>query len=345
MISMRPHFHPRLVNDPFYDPGIYIDCLFRKRAILFDIGDIRRLSPKSLLKVTDVFVSHAHMDHFMGFDWLLRLFAGRKKNLRLYGPPGFIGQVAHKLWAYTWNLAPDFTDELRVDVVETDTLQARRAVLSSTDAFGLQEEEDQAICEGVLLEEDFFLVRAALLDHKIPCLAFALEEKRHVNVWKNKLEDLGLDVGPWLTRLKHLVVEGAPDATPVSALGKDKSARVFPLGFLEKEILEVVPGQKVAYVTDAGYTPGNIEHITALAHEADLFFIEATFLQSQEERAFERYHLSTRQAGTLARLAQAKRVIPFHFSPSLAGSQALIVQEVEEAFGASPLPHAAKTPG
>ncbi|MCK7581422.1 MAG: hypothetical protein MZV65_41185 [Chromatiales bacterium] len=73
-------------------------------------------------------------------------------------------------------------------------------------------------------------VRAALLDHDIPCLGFALEEKLHLNVWKNRLQELGLPTGPWLQELKRLVRRGAPDDTPVrvhwrGSQRRDTSAR------------------------------------------------------------------------------------------------------------------------
>ena len=45
---------------------------------------------------------------------------------------------------------------------------------------------------GVLLDEEAFRVRAVTLDHRIPCLAFALEENQHVNIWKNRLDEMGL---------------------------------------------------------------------------------------------------------------------------------------------------------
>jgi ribonuclease Z len=90
---MPRHFDPALVNDPFDDPGLYVDLAFERRALLFDLGDIGRLAPRKLLRVSDVFVTHRHMDHFAGFDQLLRRLLGREKVLNLYGPAGMIDAV------------------------------------------------------------------------------------------------------------------------------------------------------------------------------------------------------------------------------------------------------------
>lgn len=90
---MNPLFHPRLVNGPLGDPALYIDFKFAKRAILFDLGEIRSLSPRQILKVSQIFISHTHMDHFIGFDHLLRICLGRDKKIYLFGPPNFLGQL------------------------------------------------------------------------------------------------------------------------------------------------------------------------------------------------------------------------------------------------------------
>jgi ribonuclease Z len=82
---MRPIFHAELVNATFGDPGVYIDLKFERRAILFDIGNISVLPTRKLLRVSDVFVSHTHMDHFCGLDHLLRVCLGRDTGVRLYG--------------------------------------------------------------------------------------------------------------------------------------------------------------------------------------------------------------------------------------------------------------------
>ena len=72
---MRPSFHPRLINGPFNDPGLFIPFVFQNRALIFDIGNINGLSAKDILKISHAFVTHAHMDHFIGFDHLLRVKA------------------------------------------------------------------------------------------------------------------------------------------------------------------------------------------------------------------------------------------------------------------------------
>jgi hypothetical protein len=37
---MRPIFQPSLVNGPLADPALFVDVLFERRALLFDLGDI-----------------------------------------------------------------------------------------------------------------------------------------------------------------------------------------------------------------------------------------------------------------------------------------------------------------
>src|SRR5581483_5856862 len=111
--------------------------------------------------------------------------------------------------------------------------EARRAAFRCKSAFRREDEKVLAAADQVLLDEEFFLVRCVLLDHKTPCLGFALEEKQHLNIWKNGLDDMGLPTGPWLQELKRLVRRGAPDASPVRIAwhdGRGAHERVFPLG-------------------------------------------------------------------------------------------------------------------
>lgn len=339
-MTMRPLFHPKLVNDPFGDPALYVDCLFEKRALMFDLGDIRKLAPRKILRLSHIFVSHTHMDHFMGFDWLLRISLGREKRMHLFGPARFLEQVEHKLAAYTWNLVENYSSDFTLVVTEVQReWMARRARFRCKTGFRREAEEELALAGGVLVDEEMFRVRCAILDHKTPCLGFALEEKAHVNVWKNRLAEMRIPMGPWLRELKQAVLRGEADDTPFRVWWKEggqvRETHV-PLGQLKAEVLRIVPGQKIGYVTDLVYHPENAGKVINLVRGSDLLFIEAGFLQQDAERAAQKYHLTAWQAGSMAQEAGAKNVIPLHFSPSYSDREVLLRRELEDSLGLRP---------
>ena len=115
---MRPNLHPRLVNPRFGDPGLFVEMLHRRAALLFDLGDLSPLSARDLLRVTHVFVTHTHIDHFIGFDALLRVSVGRDKTIHMVGPAGFADRVQHKLLAYEWDLVDRYQTDLVFEVSE-----------------------------------------------------------------------------------------------------------------------------------------------------------------------------------------------------------------------------------
>ncbi len=325
---MRPLLHPSLVNGRSGDPALYVETLFEKRALLFDLGDIAALPPRKILRLEQVFVSHAHIDHFVGFDRLLRLHVGRDKHMRLLGPAGFIEQVGHKLHGYRWNLAESYACDLVLVVTEIDDALASRTVrfrLQRT--FAAEELGRGQLADGIVHSEPTFRVATAVLDHGIPVLGFALEEAAHVNVWKNRLAERQLPVGPWLAALKRAVVEGRPDDFPIVIAPSHEQ----PLGVL-RDLVTVTPGQKLAYVTDVADTAENREGIVRLARGADVLFIEAAFAEADRALAAARAHLTTAAAGEIARAAGARRVEPFHFSTRYAGEDDRMVAEVEKAF-------------
>ena len=118
---MRPVLKPSLVNGRYGDPALYIEAMFERRAFMLDLGDITPLRPRKLLRLEHIFVSHTHIDHFVGFDRLLRVLVGRDTKINLYGPAGFIDQVGHKLQAYCWNLANRYLSDLIFVVTEIDS--------------------------------------------------------------------------------------------------------------------------------------------------------------------------------------------------------------------------------
>jgi ribonuclease BN (tRNA processing enzyme) len=187
---MRPTFRPELVNPAFGDPGLFVDFLHERRAVLFDLGDLRALAPRKLLRTTHVFVSHMHMDHFFGFDWLLHISLGRPNAIELFGPPGIRAQVEAKLSAYTWNLVANYAGNFTLMVSELQPDGGiERARYACRRCFAREPLSPGHCADGVLAADASFRVRATFLDHAVPVLGFALEEPAHVNVWRNRLEE------------------------------------------------------------------------------------------------------------------------------------------------------------
>ncbi|OPY91846.1 MAG: Ribonuclease Z [Syntrophaceae bacterium PtaU1.Bin231] len=329
-------FSAHLINDPFGDPGVYLEFQYRRSALLFDLGDLHSLPARKLLKVGHIFVSHTHMDHFVGFDHLLRLCLGRDRHVHLYGPAGFRRNVESRIASYTWNLVENTANDFTIFATEVDADRRRTTGFRCRNAFR-PEQVAEADFNGVLLDERSFRVKAVQLDHRIPSLAFRFEEKSRINIMKNRLLDMGLPVGAWLTDFKEAVTAGAPDDAPVPVIRKERirilEERSMRLGDLRERILKITPGRVVAYVTDAVDSEANRRRMVEIARDADLLFIEAAFADEDAERAAEKFHLTARQAGSIAAAAGARRVVPFHFSPKYEGDEERLLGELNDAAG------------
>lgn len=327
---MRTVFQPFLLNGLCGDPGLWIDLLDEGRSILLDLGDLRHLSSRKLLRVERAIVTHTHMDHFIGFDHLLRLVLGRDRELVVTGPAGFLRSVQGKLDAYTWNLIAEYPVRLRIEEVDRGVL---RSVLYTGAGRMRPEPLPDRPFTGTLHAERLYTVHVDVLDHGIPVLGVALRETEHVSVNVDRLERLGLAPGPWLRDLKWAMRRCEPEDVEIRADTTEGAGRVFRRGDLAREILLRSPGQKVAYLTDLRSTPENAERVSRLAQDVDLLVCEAAFLHEDAALASERNHLTARQAGELARAAGAKRLAPFHVSPRYLGREKEILDEAAEAFG------------
>ena len=330
---MRPSFHPRLINGAFDDPGLYIPFLFQNRALIFDLGDLTSLSSRDLLKISHAFVTHTHMDHFIGFDGLLRTVLGREKTLALFGPEGFIRNVEGKLDGYTWNLVEkyDYPLNLQVTEVHSQTTISRR--YRCRDKFRCVDVAVEQPFNGILYEEPGFRVRAEILDHGIPCLGLAIKERFHVNILKEGLKKLGLEPGPWLADFKQaLYRQSDPQSEFKLQPGSGERVKHFRLGELAAKIALITPGQKISYITDVVYNQLNADKIVALAKDSDYLFIEAVFRNAHKEMAAVKKHLTARQAGRLAAMARVKQFSVFHFSPRYTEEEQALREEARLAY-------------
>lgn len=337
---MRTLFDHQPVNDSFGDSALYVDFRDERRGLLIDLGDIRALPPRKLLRLSHIFVTHTHMDHFSGFDHWLAVVLARKARVTLHGGPNFIAQVEHKLRAYTWNVVQRYAVALGIEVVEIDTdgLMRRARFMSST-AFRREELEPVAMVQDVIHDEPTFRVRARFVDHEMPCLAFSLEEKAAVRVAPDRLAAMGLTTGAWLRALKHAVLTNAPGDTPIRVEWNDRHgthAETRSVDELRPLVLDVAPGERVGYVTDLRFTEANVQALVELLAGVDTLYIESVFLEADAAHAKRKNHLTARQAGEIARRVGARSLVPMHHSPRYEGRGDELVAEAVAAWGGRP---------
>lgn len=303
---MKPTFHHRLVNSAFEDPCLFVRMLREKRAFLFDIGRIDDLKPADLMKITDVFVTHMHIDHFIGFDTLLRTFLRRDIPLRVYGPENIIECIEGKLRGYSWNLIEEYP--IKIEVFSVSRTEIRHSSFYAENSFK-RVDRDWLTFDGIALIEPPFTVRAEIFSHEIPCLGFSLQEDFHINIDKEALSKMDLPVGQWLSVLKKMIREKA-DPNAKLTVGN----REFAFSELSP-IAHITSGQKVSYLTDISPEEDNIRRAIDLVRDSDSLYCEAYFLHEDIQRAVERHHLTAKIAGEIARKANVKNLVLMHFSP------------------------------
>lgn len=325
-------FQPRLVNGPFDDPGLYIDFRYGHRAILFDLGEINALSAREIMRISHVFVSHTHVDHFSGFDRLLRVCLHKPGPVYLVGPPGFIDRVEHRLQGFTWNLIDETSVDFQLHVGEFhEPYMAHKAIFAARRVFMRESVEGPVLPEGVVHAENDFRVEAVALDHGIPSLAFGLRETMRVNVRRGALDRMGLPTGQWLNTAKSLIRAGQDDADiEIPGVG------IVALQEIADQLFFKGPGQSIVYVTDTAISPENAQKITCLARDADQLFIEAVFLDRDRKLAEAALHLTATEAGRLARAANARRMTVFHHSGRYVAEPDVLPKEAQMAFEEAP---------
>lgn len=335
---MRPGLHHKLINGNFEDPCLYVKIPWEKRALLFDAGDLRRLSTPEIHKISDIFVTHTHIDHFIGFDAVLRTVLRRDSALNVYGPPKIASCVEGKLRGYTWNLIREYPTV--INVYSFDGRRVVHSVFRARNGFK-REPVSKAESDGLIMTDALFRVVASRMDHDIPCLAYRLEEEEHININKDGLNRIGLPVGPWLRTFKTALRSGFPGDESIDVAGTQYRMRDLA------GIASITAGQKICYATDIAMNRRNAARLIRLAKDSDVFYCEAFFLEEDSDLASKRFHLTAKASGTIAARAGAARFVPMHFSPRYMDFPERVseeaMREFERTSSASEKRQAAKT--
>jgi len=148
----------------------------------------------------------------------------------------------------------------------------------------------------LIYENKLLKVFSFPVSHRIETWGFSFEEKQQPRkLIKEIIEKLSVPI-PWRIRLKN-----GEDYV-------DENGNVFP-----NEDLTTPPPEprKYVFVTDTEYLP---EIKNYFEGSVNLLYHEATFLESEIERAAETKHSTAKQAAQIATLLNAKKLLLGHFS-------------------------------
>jgi ribonuclease Z len=307
---MAKSLDPRLVNGEAGDPGLYVDLLGRNRAFLFDLGgSFEAFEPAEILRVTDVFVSHTHIDHFIAFDQLIRWHLNHANHIRIFGPAPILENVAGRLRGYTWNLVTDRSPVVDAVEVAPDGLPVRAVRFRCGKQFA--QEPAEPPCAEMLLSEERFQVRAVLCDHhNLTSAVYRCDELPMWHARPERFGDAAPEPGPWLQPALAAAAAGAPPETPV-----ETPTGTVALGtLLDRGALVEKPGPSIGYVTDVAWSDANLERLESLLQGVTTLWCEGGFLAEDEAHARSVSHLTARDAGRLARRLGATELRTFHFS-------------------------------
>lgn len=319
----------RFVNGLSGDPAVYLFFPTWSESLLFDLGGLEPMTNRELLKVRQAFVSHCHIDHFIGFDRLLRVNVPHFRNVRVTGPKGFIENVRGKLNGYCWNLLEGDQVSFTAQEVHADGTLLRADLLSSEKFKPTKEEREGPSHDGIVTVSelsDGAMMNAIVLDHGTDSLAYRLDMPQRYRVKIDELDRFGLKPGSWIKDVQRAMNQKQMDAL-IEIDGQE-----FMIADLAAAVMEEHVKHSIGYVTDIVFDRENLERARRLLKDVTVLICEASFRDEDAYRAFSKKHLSTRQAALLAAYVGARRLEPFHFSGIYGGEDDVSREEASKFF-------------
>jgi len=172
----------------------------------------------------------------------------------------------------------------------------------------------------VVHEGDGFYIRAFPLSHTKTCVGYTLEELDRPGEFNpDKAMALGVPRGPmWgqLQRGESVSTEDGKTVHPEDVMGAKRS------------------GRKFSFVTDTQYLPSIANEVRG----SDLLICEGMFEDELADQAKEKKHMTARQAGTIARDANVRRMAMIHYSPRYTDRELdVLLQQAREVYPATEL--------
>lgn len=312
--NLIPTFFSGLLDDPL--------LLLRTRPdghhFLFDCGQIHHLAKRTFTHLEAIFISHAHMDHWMGIDSVVRHLIAAGKTVAIYGGPGLADKFEHKLQGYDWNLAEDYWSSFRVHEIHPDYISC--ALFSGAESFVRRSLTMEERRSSLIYQNKYFKVFSASCDHRVASQIFRINEQPAYVIDQDKLDELKLRPGAWLGELKHCFLRQLDFPAELKLLRQDddnlREIIIRDVKELVEQLMQPQGEHAIGYISDIGYSTENRDKIFALMHGVDLLLCECTYLREAKDRARQSSHLCTDDVNELLAELRPKYFLPMHLSRS-----------------------------
>ena len=262
--------------------------------MLFDCGEATQrqmiCTNVSPMKISKIFISHYHGDHILGLPGLLQSMGllGRENKLTIYGPEGL-------------NTIKDAIFNLGYCKIE----------------FPIEFIE---INSGTIVETEEYIIKAQLVRHNVPNLAYSIEEIKKPRFLREKAIELGIPVGPDFGRLhngEEVEIDGKI-IKPEQVLGEPRK------------------GIKITYSGDT--TP--CEEMIEFAKDSTLLIHESTFTKEDYLNAEEHFHSTSADAAEIAKKSNSRELVLTHVSTRYGENYyKAMLNEAKEIFENTKLAH------
>ncbi len=165
--------------------------------------------------------------------------------------------------------------------------------------------------EGNFLDTKDFYLEAEKMSHGILCNAYSFVKKGRIKIDKVKLKKSKLPPGPLLQKLKQ--------GKNITYKGKK---------YLAKNLTFIEGDKKISFVLD---TLDN-KNIVPFVKNSDLLICESSFSSDLKDKAKEHLHLTSKQAGEIAKKSKSKKLILTHLSQRYEKNPKKILSETKEIF-------------
>ncbi len=299
----------QVLGKPGWDNGlmVWLNSGTRVYRLLFDCGEniLKDLNQHDIKSIDYLFLSHLHIDHIAGFDYFFRRNYDReKKPIYIYGPADTVELIHNRLCGFKWNLVKDVPGLWYV--TEMDEKKSSTFLFKTSDGYSVTNPVENKSFKNLIIDNPEFSVNATFLNHIIPSAVYFLKEKPSLNINKITLTKTGLTPGPWLEKVRNLSVKPAE-----KVLVDNKS---FKIKLLREKLLERTEGESIGYLTDFIYEKETRIKISKVFKGCNTMVCESQYLSAEKKFAKRNYHLTAKQAASLAKTANAKKLFLFHIS-------------------------------